>query len=60
MEIKRKIEAIIAEIEDAMEYAEATDTAFTREYAQLRRVKTGLQIALLFANRIGGGATSHV
>lgn len=60
MEIKRKIEAMIAEIEDAMEYAEATDTAFTREYAHIRRVKTVLQIALPFANRIGGGATSHV
>lgn len=60
MELTRKLEELIVEIDDAMEYAELTDTAFTREYAQLRRVKIGLQIALLFARRLEGGVVHHV
>ena len=60
MELTRKLEGMIVELDDAIEYAEATDTAFTRKYAQLRRVKIGLQIALLFARRLEGGAVHHV
>lgn len=60
MEIVKRLEEMLVEIDDAMEYAELTDTAFTRKYAQLRRVKIGLQIALLFARRLEGGALHHV
>ena len=60
MELTRKLEELIVEIDDAMEYAEATDTAFTREYALQVRMRKLLKKVLATAVRFEGGVMRRV
>jgi hypothetical protein len=60
MEMARKLEEMLVELDDAIEYAEATDTAFTREYAMTVRMRRLLKKVLATAVRFEGGVKRRV